>query len=213
MNELRLDLETILKPGIATDALDHSKQIAAIAAILHCSFENAGLESTLIGGAAIEVHAPGIFTSGDIDLIIESRISAGTTGIRERAATVFADLGFGRKGRHWTKGDLFVEVPSHSLDDPAETIHVGPFVFRIIAKEALLVDRLVGFKHWRHTAYGQQAIDMIAAFSNELDSGLLEVGLRRETVVDAFDALRKLAASNAPVTEGSLQQLLTDLNS
>lgn len=210
-NELRADLETILEPGIATDPLDHSRQIAAIAAILHCAFQNAGLVSTLIGGSAIEIHAPGIFASGDIDLIIEATGSQGTRSIRERAAAVFAELGFEKSGRHWTKGDLFVEVPATYLDDPAETIHVGPFIFRVIAKEALLVDRLAGFKHWQHTSYGQQAIDMIAAFGDALDERRFAEGLRREDVGDAYEALRKVAVSQAPVTEDSLQQVLSQL--
>ena len=210
-SELRTDLETILEPGIASDPLDHSRQIAAIAAILHCAFQNAGLVSTLIGGSAIEVHAPGIFASGDMDLIIEASSRQDTRPIRERASDVFADLGFQKAGRHWTKGDLFVEVPATSLDDPAETIHVGPFVFRVIAKEALLVDRLTGFKHWRHTSYGQQAIDMIAAFGDSLDEERFAEGLRREDVGDAYEALRRVAISETPVTEDSLQQILSQL--
>ncbi|MEO7648004.1 MAG: hypothetical protein ABIV11_07185 [Gemmatimonadaceae bacterium] len=106
-----------------------------------------------------EIYAPGIFASGDIDLIVEARSSAGSAGVRERTGAVLAELGFEQTDRHWTKGDLFVEVPGHFLDDPAETMHAGPFVFRVVAKEALLVDRLAGFKHWQHTSYGQQAID------------------------------------------------------
>lgn len=210
-NELRQDLETILEPGIAVDPLDHSKQIAVVAAILHCAFDNAGLISTLIGGSAIEVYAPGIFASGDIDLIVEARSSAGSASVRERTGAVLAELGFKQTSRHWTKGDLFVEVPSHSLDDPAETMHAGPFVFRVIAKEALLVDRLAGFKHWQHTSYGQQAIDMIAAFGDDLEVELLNERLEREDVADAFEALRKLAHSETSVTEEVLQHLLTEL--
>lgn len=208
MTELRLDLETILEPGIASDPLDHSRQVAAIAAILHCAFANASMVSTLIGGSAIEVYAPGIFASGDVDLIVEDNRGP---GIRERIAAVFDTLGFTPKGRHWTKGDLFVEVPAHSLDDPAETVHVGPFVFRVIAKESLLADRVVGFKHWRHTSYGQQAIDMIAAFGDEVDTERLMNHLRREGAVDAFEALRELALSDAPVNEKTLQAILARL--
>jgi hypothetical protein len=211
-NELRADLEIILEPGIASDPLDHAKQIAAIAAILHCAFQNAGLTPTLVGGSAIEIHAPGIFASGDIDLVVEAASAGGSGSIRERAAAVFADLGFKKEGRHWTKGDLFVEVPGHSLEDPAELIHVGPFVFRVIAKEALLVDRLSGFKHWRYTGHGQQAVDMIAAFGDDLNTERLDEALKREDVRDAYEVLRKVAASREPVTEQSLRQLLSELD-
>lgn len=209
--ELRQDLDTILESGIAVDPLDHSKQIAVVAAILHRAFANSGLVSTLIGGSAIEVYAPGIFASGDIDLIVEPVRSAGDATVRDRTGAVLTELGFQELGRHWTKRDLFVEVPSHRLDDPAETMHAGPFVFRVIAKEALLAYRLVGFKHWRHTGYGQQAIDMIAAFGDELNLGWLNERLKQEDVSDAFEAMRRLAFSGNPVTEEVLQGLLLEL--
>lgn len=210
MNDLRADLETILEPGIATDPLDHSRQIAAISAILHCAFENADLTATLVGGAAIEIHAPGAFASGDIDLVIEAVHS---TGVRDRAAQVFAELGFEKSGRHWTKGDLFVEVPSHSLTNRAEIVQVGSFVFRVIVKEALLVDRVSGFVNWATTSYGQQAIDMMAAFGDDLDMKTLAEGLKREHATQAFESLRQLAVSQQPVTEDTLQDLLAKLKS
>lgn len=211
-NELRADLETILEPGIAPDPLDHARQIAAIAAVLHCAFQNAGLIATVVGGAAVEIHAPGIFASGDIDLVVEAGQPAALGNVRERAGGVFASLGFESTGRHWTKGELFVEVPSTWLDRPAETVHVGPFVFRVIAKEALLIERLVGFKHWRLTGHGQQAIDMISAFGDELDPASLDDGLRREGVGDVYERLKEVAASPAAVSDESLRQLLDQLS-
>lgn len=208
MNSLQNDLAVILESGMASDPVDHARQIAAIAAILHCAFAEEGMTSTLIGGSAIEVYAPGIFASGDIDLIVEDSKGA---GIRDRVDRVLVGLGFEQAGRHWKKGPLFVEVPSHSLDDPAQTVHVGPFVFRVIAKESLLADRVVGFKHWRHTSYGQQAIDMIAAFGDDLDHERLRAHLQREGSEDAYQALQEIAASQVPVTEESLQSLLERL--
>lgn len=207
MSELREDLETILEVGIASDPLDHSRQIAAIAAVLFRAFENAGLLCTLVGGSAIEVYAPGIFASGDIDLVIEAH--AGRA--RERAAQVFQQLGFDSQGRHWSKGTLFVEVPGHSMEDPADVVQVGPFVFRIIAKEALLVQRLVGFKYWKQTAYGQQAIDMVAAFGDQLNHEILGQLVQREDVSDALEAIRSLADTDEPVTEATLQEVLQQL--
>lgn len=104
-------------------------------------------------------------------------------------------------------------MPSTSLDDPAETVQVGAFVFRVIAKESLLADRVIGFKHWGHTSYGQQAIDMLAAFGEDLKLDPLMDHLRREGAVDAFEALRALAGSDAAVSESSLNNLLDGLDS
>ncbi len=188
---------------MAADPIDHARQVAMITSIIADAFETTGISVTLVGGSAIEVYAPGIFKSGDIDLVIEAQ--------RDQLDPVFASLGFERYGRHWRRDDLFVEVPSQYLEDPFETVRVGHFPLRIIAKEILLADRAVGFKHWRHTAYGEQAIEMIAAFGTELNEELLLSRLQREAALDAYEALRAMADSIEPVTEEKLQDLLERL--
>ena len=208
MSEFRQALDLLLEAGLAEDAVDHARQIAMVTSIVSQAFEAEGLRCTLVGGSAIEIYAPGIFKSGDIDLVIESLRGVLT---RERLDAAFAELGFEKTGRHWLRGDLFVEVPGQSLEDPAELIRVGHFVLNVIAKEVLLADRIVGFKHWRYTSYGQQAIGMIAAFGDELRMDRLMPRLRQEDSTDAFEALKKLATSGDPVTEDTLQSLLERL--
>lgn len=193
---------------MADDAIDHARQIAMVTSIVSQAFEAEGLRCTLVGGSAIEIYAPGIFKSGDIDLVIEElRGAAG----RERLDPVFAGLGFEKAGRHWRRGDLFVEVPSQCLEDPAEVIRLGHFRLNVVAKEVLLADRVVGFKYWRQTSYGQQAIDMIAAFGDDLSADRLMPRLTQEQAVDAYEALRAMAVSDESVTEDSLQALLERL--
>lgn len=75
----------------------------------------------------------------------------------------------------------------------------------------MLADRIVGFKHWGYTAYGQQAIDMMAAFGRELDMSWLEPRLRSEDSWDAFEALRDLVRSDQPVTAATLEAVLQRL--
>lgn len=208
MNELREALDLLLASGMSDDVLDHARQVAMAASIISHAFECEGLRCTLVGGSAIEVYAPGILKSGDIDLVIENlrgRMS------RERLDPVFAALGFEKEGRHWRRGDLFVEVPGLFLEDPSEMLRVGNFPINVIAKETLLADRVVGFKEWRQTSYGQQAIDMIAAFGDDLRINRLTPHLIRERAVDAFQALQGLAQSDEPVTEDTLQALLKRL--
>ncbi|GJG85726.1 hypothetical protein tb265_09070 [Gemmatimonadetes bacterium T265] len=124
---------------------------------------------------------------------------------------MFDRLGFVRTGRHWTRGELYVEVPSLSLEDPAELYDSPPMRFAVIRKEVLLRDRLVGFKHWAQVAYGRQAVDMLSAFGSRLDMEWLAPQLRREAVTDAFEALVALAADPAHVTENVLERVLTRL--
>ncbi|MCC6316619.1 MAG: hypothetical protein IT361_02920 [Gemmatimonadaceae bacterium] len=205
----RSALDLLLEGGMAADAVDHARQVAMITSIVASAFEDAGMQVTLVGGSAIEVHAPGIFKSGDIDLVIEAL--RGPTQ-RDRLDPVFARLGFERSGRHWKRGELFVEVPSLEMSDPTQLVRVGLFPLRIVVREVLLSDRVVGFKHWKHTSYGEQAIEMIVAFGKDLDTASLRDRLRRESAVDAFEALEGMAAAGKVVTEEALQALLEQLH-
>lgn len=208
----RAALGKVLEASAADDAEDHARQVAMVTAILSEAFEQNGLRCTLVGGSAIEVFAPGILKSGDIDLVIES--TDGPPTARDRLDPVFADLGFKKAGRHWVRDWLFVEVPSLEMVDPADVLNVGPFQLRVVAKELLLAERISGFVHWKQTAYGQQAVDMLAAFGGDLDDGLMGRYLDREATRGAFRELLDLAGSDRPVTkevlEGLLQQIKPD---
>ena len=73
MNDSRSDqLQEILGAGLARDPLKHAEQVARVAGVLHQAFGESGLRSTVVGGPAIELHAPGLYVSGDIDLIVEN---------------------------------------------------------------------------------------------------------------------------------------------
>jgi hypothetical protein len=207
---LRGALDAALAGGLRDDPLAHAAQVAAVAAALWRAFQSVGLECVLVGGSAIEVHAPGLYVTGDVDVVLDG---FGRTGVRDTADAVLTALGFVRAGRHWTRGDLFVELPAVTLDDPTELVRVGALWFRVIRKEVLLRDRVVGFLHWRQPAYGQQALDLIAAFdAGELDDAWLRTSLRREGAEAAYDALRALAtAGDRPVDVDALERLLDEL--
>lgn len=205
--DLRFRLERILAEGLADEPESHARQVAAIAGVLHAAFSAQGFTVTLVGGSAIEIHAPGIYMSGDLDLVIEKRWDA-----RGESGHIFESLGLERLGRHWRKGSLFIETVPGPVAGPVEDVEVKGAVFRVVKKEVPLRDRVVGFKHWRHTAYGDQAIAMLVAFGEELDMDWLEKELRREGSMDALRALRTLATADILVTHERLLALLNDLH-
>lgn len=94
------------------------------------------------------------------------------------------------------------------LGNPAE----GEAEFRVVTKEVVLRDRVVGFKQWKYTAHGQQAIDMLAAFGDEPDMWGLAPELKREDTLDALQALHVLARSSAPLTDKVLRDLIEQLH-
>lgn len=205
--ELRADLARILAEGLSNDPAEHARQVARIAGILSEAFASHGFTVTLVGGSAIEVHAPGIYMSGDVDVVIEE--TARATADRDQ---VFAGLGLARVGRHWRTGELFVETLPGPVAGPAEEVEVAGAAFRVVRKEVVLRDRIIGFKHWRHTAYGDQAIAMLLAFGEGLDMEWLDAELAREGARDALDALQQVARSATPVTHEHLLSVIDELH-
>ncbi len=104
-----------------------------------------------------------------------------------------------------------VEVHSTGLADSSEWMRVGSAVLRVVKKEVVLADRIIGFRQWGVLAYGQQAIDLLAAFEDELDEAWLQERLRREGSVAALAPLRTLARGDTPVTGAVLQDMLRQL--
>jgi hypothetical protein len=163
------------------------------------------MQATLVGGGAIEFHAPEVYVTGDLDLIIEGKS-------RAEIGAAFGVLGFERKGRHWVSGDLFVEVPGNWMSDPVEVVNVGPLQLRVVRREIVLADRIIGFKHWRATSYGAQAVALLAVLGGDIDEDILLARLRAEDAEDALAALRLVLAKGAKVSEGELQDLLDQLH-
>jgi hypothetical protein len=92
-------------------------------------------------------------------------------------------------------------------------VAIGPLSLRVVKREVVLADRIIGFKHWRATAYGAQAIAMLALFGQSLDEDLLRERVRAEDATDALEALRGLAATSTSVTENELRRVLLRLQS
>jgi hypothetical protein len=56
----------------ATD-LPHVRRMTTAVAIISTALRARGMEATLVGGGAIEFHAPGAYTTSDIDLVVEGK--------------------------------------------------------------------------------------------------------------------------------------------
>jgi len=117
-----------------------------------------------------------------------------------------------RRGRHWVLGELFVEVPGNWMSDPVDVVQVGPLSLRVVRAEIVLADRIIGFKHWRTTAYGAQAIALLQVLGPLLDMSLLLDRLRAEDAEDAYAALLALTASLETVGADELDIVLQTLH-
>lgn len=197
-----MELRDVLTAALDAER-DHTRRLVMVAAVVSEALRQEGLMAVVVGGSAIEIHAPGAYTTSDIDLVVPEHFGIDWETAVERA---FSSLGFRRIHRHWVRDDIFVEIPSRTLSDPTVIFHLGGFELQVIAKEVVLADRVVGFKYWGVTDYGLQAIAMLHAFAEELDEELLDRLVARENAADALAALRRLAQREETITDARLRQ-------
>jgi hypothetical protein len=202
-----MDLREMLDEVLASES-DHATRLAKSAAIVCEALRREGLEATVVGGAAIELHAPDAYATTDLDLVVTERFSVDWTAAQART---FGALGFTRSARHWTRDDLYVEIPGRTMSDPVVVMGIEPFPLRVVAKEVVLADRIVGFKYWGVIDYGIQAIAMLDSFGAELDEQVLRQQLKREQAVDAYECLRRLAESDEPADAERVAKELEEL--
>jgi hypothetical protein len=205
-----VELRRYLDELVTSPPASHVEWLTIAAAIVSEALRDRQLEATLVGGGAVEFYDPGGYTTSDIDLVVERR--GDPSLVRDEIDDTLRPLGFERRGRHWVRGDLFVEVPSTHLSDPTDVFDIGPFRLRVLRKEMVLGYRVVGFKHWRYTGYGAQALDMLGAFGGDLDEELLREFLRTEDAEDALDALEDTLASGTAVDDALLRRVLARLH-
>jgi len=203
-----MDLREMLDEVLASES-DHATRLAKSAAIVCEALRREGLEATVVGGAAIELHAPDAYATTDLDLVVTERFSVDWAAAQART---FGALGFTRSARHWTRDDLYVEIPGRRMSDPVVVMRIEPFPLRVVAKEVVLADRIVGFKYWGVTDYGLHALAMLTAFGSELDEAVLQRHLERENAQDAYLALRRLRESGEAVTDETLEAVLKVLS-
>jgi hypothetical protein len=202
-----MDLREMLDAVLASES-DHAPRLAKSAAIVCEALRREGLEATVVGGAAIELHAPDAYATTDLDLVVSARFSIDWSAVQART---FQALGFARSARHWVRDDLYVEIPGRTMSDPVVVMQIDPFPLRVVVKEVVLADRIVGFKYWRVTDYGLHALAMLTAFGSELDEDVLQRLLKRENAQDAHLALLRLRDSGEAVTDERLEAVLRDL--
>lgn len=207
LDDLRSELEELLTGPEPEEAIEHAEWMAHISGIICEAFERYGLEATVVGGGAVEFHAPGAHVSRDSDFVVEPRIA------RERLGEVFSRLGF-RKGtaRHWIWDDrYFVEVPSTHLEGESEEHTVHTHTLRVVKKECVLAERVVEYYSTGHTGWATQAIEMIEAFGDEIDDELLNRELGTKPVQRTYKLLERLVTEGVEITDTLLREKRQEL--
>jgi hypothetical protein len=192
LNDICEELDQALGATGPLTAREHAEQLTVVSALVCSAFRRVGLWAVLVGGGVIEVHAPGAYTTFDIDLVISRH---GVAPRRDELDDVFRALGFAKQAaRHWTRGEVLIEVPGWEVDDPTEELRIGPHVLEMVCKEAVLVGRLVEYEQTGHTGHAAQAILMLRVLGEALNRERLDQLVAREHVEDAYAAAREIAS-------------------
>lgn len=144
----------------------------------------------LVGGAVVELLTGGAYTTGDLDFV-------GVVS-REVAAKLEA-AGFEKKGRHWVhdEGELFVEFPADALGpgEEALTLEIAGEALQVLAPEAVIVDRLAAWQHWRSATDAVNAFLVYRATGDRLDPSRLSKLVEIRQVAEAWASLEALDSS------------------
>jgi hypothetical protein len=119
-----------------------------------------GIETVLVGGAAVSVYSEGAYRSGDLDLVL-------TSYLNKKLPTLMKELGFSiSKSRHYSRPDCpliieFVSAPVSIGDDtaiePAE-VKVGQQRIKILSPTDCILDRLASYVHFKARECFDQAV-------------------------------------------------------
>lgn len=164
------------------------KRSAALAAWFQGLCEAEGQPSpVLVGGGAVELYTGGAYTTGDLDFFGAEPGPGVERSLR--------DAGFGRHGRHWIHEDaeIFIELQASTLDEGTgvDEIQVGDLRVRALAPEAVLVDRLAAWVHWRSSLDGAVALLLYRGLGDRLDAATLRSLATRSEVLEGLDRLRR----------------------
>ena len=124
------------------------------------TLENAGITTTLTGGACVTIWSDGHYVSRDLDFVEEGPVP------RCQIRNVLAEIGFREKDRYFVhqQTEFFVEFPTGPLTVGEERVHTvttrdtGCGRLRLLSPTDCTKDRLAAFFHWNDTMALEQAL-------------------------------------------------------
>ncbi|GBU25027.1 hypothetical protein R83H12_01666 [Fibrobacteria bacterium R8-3-H12] len=120
-----------------------------------------GIKTVLVGGAVVAIYSNGAYSSGDLDIVIDSYLLKDDT-----ITNVMQNMGFVKDGRHWKHKDckhLFIEFirpPIAICND----YHIKPEKYLVNGQELFILspndcvrDRLAGYVYFKSAECLEQA--------------------------------------------------------
>lgn len=143
--------------------------VEELAGLVCETLENAGITTTLTGGACVAIWSDGKYVSRDLDFIEEGPVS------RRQVKVALAKIGFTEKNRYFVhpETEFFVEFPTGPLTVGDERVHevairdTAAGRLRLLSPTDCIKDRLAAFFYWNDKMALEQAL--LVARSQSVD--------------------------------------------
>ena len=170
--------------------------IEELAGLVCATLENAGITTTLTGGACVAIWSGGSYVSRDLDFIEEGPVP------RRQVKSVLAKIGFREKDRYFVhpETEFFVEFPTGPLTVGDERVHTvatrdtGVGRLRLLSPTDCVKDRLAAFFHWNDTMALEQAL--LVAKEQPIDVADLRRWASLEGQIDKLTVFEEALAQN-----------------
>ncbi len=153
------------------------------------------MNAILVGGEAINVYTAGIFSTADIDLVVDNKT------VTEKLLNRF---GFGKKSNGlWFNEDLIIIVqvitnPYSGDLKKLRNFKVDDYDLRVAAPEDLIQNRLYSAKFWKSNPQRdmEESIALLRIFVDSIDNSYLDKIAKENDIVDYLAKARKYALDN-----------------
>jgi hypothetical protein len=150
-------------------------------------------DSILVGGEAIDLYTAGVFSTSDIDLVVNNRT------ITEKLLNKF---GFGRQGNGlWFNADLNIVIQVidqfYSGDyGKLKKFRVKNYELKVAAPEDLIQNRLYSAKFWKSNTQRdmEESIALLKLFEDSIDNLYLDKLAHKHDIVDFLADARRYAS-------------------
>jgi predicted nucleotidyltransferase len=173
------------------------KTLAEVAAVVDHQMRQDGMRIVVVGGSAITIHVPSVYTSGDIDLAVTSGID------KPKIIASLGKLGFRQDGRPFINSttpftiDIVADTPFvgdrpiYDVDE-IETPSGNVTVLRL---EDAIADRIAAFLYWKDSESLDVAERSVKAGRHKMSWDVLE-GAVSQLDHSGFDLERRFALAS-----------------
>ena len=170
--------------------------VVELAGLVCETLSNAGITTTLTGGACVAIWSDGQYVSRDMDFIEEGPVT------RRQVKAALANIGFKEKNRYFVhpETDFFVEFPTGPLtvgDErvrKVETLDTSAGRLRLLSPTDCVKDRLAAYFHWNDTMALEQAL--LVAKAQTIDIGELRRWSKAEGETDKLAVFEEALCKN-----------------